>query len=133
MAVPSTSMDGGVSGTGPSIRNSATSHDQFMQLMLRELTQQDPLKPMSTSELAQQMLALEQVKSSENLQTKLETLSHSLMVSAGHLIGRNVSVLHPQTQQPVSGVVQALRSRSGEFQVVIDGQTYAGESITEIR
>lgn len=133
MAVTPASREGATSSPTNSIRNSTTSHDQFMQLMLRELTQQDPLKPMSTSELAQQMLALEQVKSTEALQNKLETLSHSLMMGAGHLIGRSVSVMDPQTQSPLTGVVQALRSRAGEFQVVINGTPYAGDSITEIR
>ncbi|MBT9587018.1 hypothetical protein IV102_26990 [bacterium] len=114
-------------------RQALSSHDQFMQLMLGELTQQDPLKPMSTSELANQMLSLEQVKSTTALQNQLENLGHSLMLGASHLIGRSVSVLDPQTQQPLNGVVQALRSSGGQFHVVIDGQSYAGESITELR
>jgi len=114
-------------------RQALSSHDQFMQLMLREITQQDPLKPMSTSELAEQMLSLEQVKSTTALQNQLENLGHSMMLGASHLIGRVVSVLDPQTQQTLNGVVQALRSSAGQFQVVIDGQAYAGDSITELR
>src|SRR4051794_2319919 len=84
-----------------------TTHDQFMQLMLKELTQQDPLKPMSTSEMANQMLSLEQVSTTENLQKQLENLSNVLMMGATGLVGKNVTVLDPNTQQEVTGTVQA--------------------------
>lgn len=108
------------------------SHEQFMQLMLKELTHQDPLKPMSSAEMAQQMLNLEQIKSSETLQNKLENLSHALMLGSSHLIGRLVSVRDVHSDQDLQGVVQALRTHNGQFEVVIGGQSYSTESLREI-
>jgi|EP01012_Entosiphon_sulcatum_P056384 flagellar basal-body rod modification protein FlgD len=114
--------------------NKTTStHDQFMQLMLKELTQQDPLKPMSTSEMANQMLSLEQVSTTENLQKQLENLSNVLMMGATGLVGKSVTVLDPNTQQEVTGTVQALRSKSGQLSLMINGQSYPSEYLRELR
>ena len=110
-----------------------STHDQFMRLMLTELTQQDPLKPMSTSEMANQMLSLEQVSTTENLQKQLENLSNVLMMGATGLVGKSVTVLDPNTQQEVTGTVQALRSKSGQLSLMINGQSYPSEYLRELR
>ena len=110
-----------------------STHDQFMKLMLTELTQQDPLKPMSTSEMANQMLSLEQVSTTENLQKQLESLSNVLMMGATGLVGKSVTVLDPTTQQEVTGTVQALRSKSGQLSLMINGQSYPTEYLRELR
>ena len=110
-----------------------STHDQFMKLMLTELTQQDPLKPMSTSEMANQMLSLEQVSTTEHLQKQLESLSNVLMMGATGLVGKSVTVLDPTTQQEVTGTVQALRSKSGQLSLMINGQSYPSEYLRELR
>ena len=110
-----------------------STHDQFMKLMLTELTQQDPLKPMSTSEMANQMLSLEQVSTTKNLQKQLESLSNVLMMGATGLVGKSVTVLDPTTQQEVTGTVQALRSKSGQLSLMINGQSYPSEYLRELR
>lgn len=110
-----------------------STHDQFLQLMLSELTQQDPLKPMSTSEMANQMLSLEQVSTTENLQKQLENLSNVLMMGATGLVGKSVTVLDPDTQQEVTGTVQALRSKGGQLSLMINGQSYPSEYLRELR
>ena len=110
-----------------------STHDQFMQLMLSELTQQDPLKPMSTSEMANQMLSLEQVSTTENLQKQLENLSNVLMMGATGLVGKSVTVLDPDSQQEVTGTVQALRSKGGQLSLMINGQSYPSEYLRELR
>ncbi|ODT77635.1 hypothetical protein ABS71_02465 [bacterium SCN 62-11] len=104
-----------------------------MQLMLSELTQQDPLKPMSTAEMANQMLSLEQVSTTQNLQKQLENLSNVLMMGATGLVGKNVTVLDPNTQQEVTGTVQSLRSRSGSLSLMINGTSYPSEYLRELK
>ena len=131
-AVGTTNHQSSTSKTTSGTAKTST-HDQFMQLMLKELTQQDPLKPMSTSEMANQMLALEQVSTTENLQKQLENLSNVLMMGATGLVGKNVTVLDPNTQQEVTGTVQALRSKSGQLSLMINGQSYPSEYLRELR
>lgn len=135
MAVNSVAADAlsASSATKTKTNIASSSYDQFMKMMLSELTQQDPLKPMTTSELAQQMLSLKQVETSDSLQSKLSSLGHSLMLGASHLIGKNVSVLDPATGLTVTGSVQSLRSLNGEFQLVINGQPYSSEMVQELR
>ncbi|MBN9414625.1 MAG: hypothetical protein J0I12_04260 [Candidatus Eremiobacteraeota bacterium] len=119
--------------TSKSTSKATSTHDQFMQLMLSELTQQDPLKPMSTAEMANQMLSLEQVSTTQNLQKQLENLSNVLMMGATGLVGKNVTVLDPNTQQEVTGTVQSLRSRSGSLSLMINGTSYPSEYLRELK
>lgn len=132
-AVGTTNNQSTTSKTTSSSKSATTTHDQFMQLMLSELTQQDPLKPMSTSEMANQMLSLEQVSTTENLQKQLENLGNVLMMGATGLVGKSVTVLDPNTQQEVTGTVQALRSKSGQLSLMINGQSYPSEYLRELR
>ena len=119
--------------TSKSTNKAESTHDQFMKLMLSELTQQDPLKPMSTAEMANQMLSLEQVSTTQSLQKQLENLSNVLMMGATGLVGKNVTVLDPNTQQEVTGTVQSLRSRSGSLSLMINGTSYPSEYLRELK
>jgi flagellar basal-body rod modification protein FlgD len=136
-ATPVTGTTANASATTNKTTSKATtktsSHDQFMQLMLAELTQQDPLKPMSTAEMANQMLSLEQVSTTQSLQKQLENLSNVLMMGATGLVGKSVTVLDPNTQQEVTGTVQALRSRSGSLSLMINGTSYPSEYLRELK
>lgn len=138
MSVPQATLSAATTTTNSTGNSSVSSrnlsnHDQFMELMLKELTYQDPLKPMTTAELAQQMLTLQQVQSNESLQSKLDKLGHSLMLNATNLLGRSVTVLDPNTQKELTGSVQALRSRDNGFEVVINGKPYSGDLIKELQ
>lgn len=132
-AIPIASTTNNQPTTNQTTKQKTSTHDQFMQLMLTELTQQDPLKPMSTSEMANQMLSLQQVSTTENLQKQLESLSNVLMMGATGLVGKNVTVLDPDSQQEVTGTVQALRSKGGQLSLMINGQTYPSEYLRELR
>jgi flagellar basal-body rod modification protein FlgD len=68
--------------------------EDFLDLMVTELTHQDPFKPMENSELASQISQFATVSGIDELNDKFSDLSGSLLsdqsMQAANLIGRNV-------------------------------------------
>jgi len=68
--------------------------DQFLNLLLAELQNQDPLNPMDNSEMAQQISQIREIAATDKLSNTLDTVltSQSLTTASG-LIGKEVEVL----------------------------------------
>jgi flagellar basal-body rod modification protein FlgD len=65
--------------------------NQFLQLMIAELTNQDPLNPMDNTQLVQQIGALRQISSSDKLTSTLESVqTGQSLATAGGLIGKSI-------------------------------------------
>jgi flagellar basal-body rod modification protein FlgD len=65
--------------------------NQFLQLMIAELTNQDPLNPMDNTQLVQQIGHLRQISATDKLTTSLDAVQtgQSLTTASG-LIGKNI-------------------------------------------
>lgn len=79
--------------------------NQFLQLMITELTNQDPLNPLDNTELVQQLGHIRSIAATTQLSDTLANLQtgQSLTTASG-LIGKRVSAL-TSDRQNVSGVV----------------------------
>lgn len=79
--------------------------NQFLQLMIAELTNQDPLNPMDNTQLVQQMGTIREIAATDQLTGTLNTLQtgQSLTTASG-LIGKRVTALTTDNQN-ISGVV----------------------------
>jgi len=65
--------------------------DQFLQLMITELQNQDPLDPMDNSQMLQQIGQIRQIGSTDKLSSTLEAvLVGQNLATAGGLIGRQI-------------------------------------------
>lgn len=79
--------------------------DQFMQLLLAELQNQDPLEPMKNSDMVQQMSQIRNIGATDQLTSTLSTLRESQeLVTASGLIGQKVQGLADDASQ-VDGLV----------------------------
>jgi flagellar basal-body rod modification protein FlgD len=71
--------------------------NQFLQLMIAELTNQDPLNPMDNTQLVQQIGQLREISSNDKLISTLEGVQTGQSLStAGGLIGKTVNALDDQ-------------------------------------
>jgi len=61
--------------------DSQLNSDEFMQLFLAELQQQDPTDPMDTDKMLEQTAYLSTMEMNENMQTTLDNLSQTLSTS----------------------------------------------------
>lgn len=79
--------------------------DQFLQLMIAELTNQDPLNPMDNTQLVQQIGEIRQISATTQLsESLLAVQARQSLTTASSLIGKKVTALTNDNQNVV-GVV----------------------------
>jgi flagellar basal-body rod modification protein FlgD len=82
--------------------------NQFLQLMVSELTHQDPLNPMDNTQLVQQIGELRAVAASDQLTSTLQAVqTQQSLTTASSLIGKQVTALTTDNQN-VSGKVTSV-------------------------
>lgn len=99
-----------------STQNSSMGIQDFLKILLTQLTYQDPLKPMDNKEFMAQMAQFTTLEQTEQLNDKISTLitNQAALQSVG-LIGRTVDV--STSSGPVTGTVVAL-SLAGSSPVI---------------
>jgi flagellar basal-body rod modification protein FlgD len=82
--------------------------NQFLQLMVTELMNQDPLNPMDNTQLVEQMGQLRSIAASEQLTSTLQAVqTQQSLTTASSLIGKTVTALSSNNGD-VTGVVQSV-------------------------
>lgn len=107
--------------------------NDFIQMMVTQLQNQDPLEPMKNDQLLSQMSQIGQLQSSQELQASLKSLVlQNNIGAAGNLIGKVVQG-SDALGQDVLGLVTAVRVRDGVVQLELDsGQLVALEDVNTI-
>jgi flagellar basal-body rod modification protein FlgD len=105
--------------SGPS--QQLTQND-FLQLLVAQMENQDPLQPQSDTEMASQMAQFTSLSQTTAMSSSLS------MMQANSLIGSSVTVQIPNTQNTTSGVVQSVllgaQSSDGTPQIMVNGTAY---------
>ena len=108
--------------TNPS---STLTQANFLQLLVTQMTSQDPLSPVSNTDMAAQMAQF------SALQTAQATDGDVKVLQANTLLGRTVTVNVTGGSQ-ASGQVSSVQFQAGTPQIVVNGLTYALNQITSI-
>ena len=117
-----------------SLQSGTIGLQDFMKILLTQLTYQDPLKPMDNQEFMAQIAQFTSLEQAQQINSKLDTMlsSQSSLQSVG-LIGKTVEV---STQSGTTvGTVSSLSLSSGSPQLTITttaGATLAGISLSQI-
>jgi flagellar basal-body rod modification protein FlgD len=108
--------------------NSAVSSlnvDSFLKLMITELQNQDPLNPMDSSQMLDQISQMRQITSSDKLTDTLNSvLLGQNIASSTNLIGANVIGISDDNQK-VSGVVSSVSIDNGTPKLHLNLSTIA--------
>ena len=88
--------------------------DAFIQLMLTELQNQDPLDPMDNSEMLQQITQIREIGASDKLsQTLQAVLTGQNLTTASSLIGQQINAL-ADSGQTIEGEVDRVSIEASE-------------------
>ena len=80
--------------------------NQFLQLMVSELTNQDPLNPMDNTQLVQQIGSIREISATDKLTSTLDIVQSGQSLStASSLIGKTVKALTDDNEN-VEGTVE---------------------------
>jgi flagellar basal-body rod modification protein FlgD len=112
----------------------AETRDDFLKLLVAELTSQDPLDPVDNGDFMQQIVAMQNLEQTSALTDSLrEFQSFQAMASGSALIGRQITGLAAGGQS-VSGTVASVTLENGAVLAVLaDGSRVPLASVTEIR
>jgi flagellar basal-body rod modification protein FlgD len=92
----------------------------FIQLMVTQLENQDPTSPTSSSDLLSQMSEIGQLEASTNLQSTMTSVTLQTQIgSASALIGKSVTGID-STNNTSSGVVNSVSVAGGTVSLQLD-------------
>jgi flagellar basal-body rod modification protein FlgD len=101
-------------------KNSALKAEDFINMMVTQLQNQDPLEPAKNSELLAQMSQIGQLQTSTALQDSLKSLVlQNNLGAAGNLIGKMVEGLD-DNGEPLEGLVTSVRVEGDEVFLEMD-------------
>lgn len=102
---------------------SLTQND-FLKLLVAQMTQQDPLNPKSDVEMIPQMVSFTQLEQSKSMQSDIASLrSQQEILQANSLLGRTVEI-QDESKAKVTGLVTAVQMEAGTPKLVVNGTRY---------
>lgn len=106
--------------------------DDFLELLITQLQNQDPADPLDNQALLEQVTSLRNLQSDLELSTALEgVVSGQQLASASSFIGKEVTVTNDD-EQLVTGLVERVIIENSKSYVEIDNQKYDVEKVTSI-
>jgi flagellar basal-body rod modification protein FlgD len=111
--------------------NELTTMD-FIKMMVAELENQDPLNPMSNTEMLQQISQIRAITSNDELTTSIKSLAFGQALStASSLIGKTVTGINTLNEE-VTGKVEKVTIEDGVAKLHIDGAIINVGNVTAI-
>jgi flagellar basal-body rod modification protein FlgD len=102
--------------------------DDFLQLLVTQLSAQDPLNPQSDTQFISQMAQFSALENSKSMQTEMQSMR------ASQLLGQTVEV-KVDGDHSVSGVVSAaaVDAQTGEPQIIVNGTPYSVSDVIRVQ
>jgi len=124
---------GNVSASLGSNKFAEMSSEEFINILITELQNQDPLNPQDTGALLEQISSLRNIESQTSLSDQLESLvTQNQVATAGNMIGKlveGVDTLNTNT----TGLVTSVRvTEEGVFLELDNGRSMAMKQVTGI-
>jgi flagellar basal-body rod modification protein FlgD len=115
-----TTIPVGANSTTTSTSKTAVDYQSFLKLLIAEMKNQDPTKPMDSTQYVAQLATFSQVEQSVQTNTKLDQIMQSSALSqADALIGRSITSADGKT----TGVVASVKLASNGLIAVLQNGT----------
>jgi flagellar basal-body rod modification protein FlgD len=106
--------------------------DDFMQLLMAQLKNQDPMKPMEDKEFITQLAQFSSLEAAEKMTAQMEELNGSqMLIQAATLIGKQVTA-KLESGETVTGAISQIKIQAGKPIAVVNGKDVATSLITQI-
>ena len=122
-----------LAGSSNALKNQGLDKDMFLKLMITQLQNQDPTKPMDSTAFASQ---LAQFSSLEQMATMNQNMAGLVAFSAANeaiaMIGKTVGYKDPLTGQISAGQVTQVKLVGGTPTLLVNGASVEIGSITNV-
>lgn len=111
-------------------KNQSLGRDDFLKLLVTQLSYQDPTAPMEDKEFIAQMAQFSSLEQMTNMASDFSKLAEIITGSeANSAIGKSVEIL--EGDNTVQGTVKAV-TRGGAPQILVNGNYYQWSQVTKI-
>jgi flagellar basal-body rod modification protein FlgD len=108
------------------------SQQDFLNLLVAQMTSQDPLNPTNSQDLLSQMTQFSTLNANNTLQADLKQMSTSQQFStANSLLGKQV-MLQVDSSTTAQGIVTGVDTSSSSPQIVVNGQSYTLSQVLSV-
>ena len=98
--------------------------DDFLRLLVTQMTSQDPLNPQKDTDFIAQMASFTSLEQTKSMGADIaQVRSDQQLLQANSLLGRTVTMQVDEATQTV-GQVSAVQIEAGKPMVVVNGQSY---------
>ena len=109
---------------------------EFLQLLVTQMRNQDPLKPVSDTEFIAQMAQFTSLEQTKEMSSDVQELRQSYALTQGtNLLGKTVKVATSENENEVftKGIVTGLEvNRDGDVSLILNNKAYALESVIAV-
>ncbi len=102
---------------------SGINQQQFLELLVAQLKNQDPLNPMDQQEQIAQLAQFSTVEGIEKLNASFsQMLNMQMLTSSSNMLGATVEYSSESSLLPVTGTVERIATQNGSLQLTINGE-----------
>jgi len=109
---------------------------EFLNLLVTQMRNQDPLKPVSDTEFIAQMAQFTSLEQTKEMSTDVQKLRQSYALTQGTgLLGKEVKVATGENENQVftKGIVTDLEvNKDGDVSLIVNNQAYALDSVIAV-
>lgn len=130
----STSAPSSATNTLAAATNKALTQEDFLNLLVKQMTTQDPMNPQSNTDFAAQMAQFSALQTSQSTSTSIAALrTQQDVLQATSLLGTTVT-LQPDSNSnnTTQGVVSAVQLNAGTPSLVVNGQSYTLDKVVTV-
>lgn len=111
----------------------AMNADEFMQILLAQMTHQNPLEPMDNAEMTTQFSQLNSLQELREIHTSMDALAASnQVIYLSSLIGKTVKV-NRTDGKPLEGVVEEVFTEKDNPQLLVGTEKVSLEDVIDVK
>ena len=108
----------------PGVGSHTLSQNDFLKLLVAQMSAQDPMNPQTDTQMAAQMAQFTSLQQSGTMSNNIATmLTQQQLLQANGMLGSTVS-LQVDAKTLASGIVQSVQITEGKPQIVVNNQAY---------
>lgn len=112
--------------------------DDFLKLLVTQLTYQDPINPVGDQEFIAQLAQFSALEQMHNVATQIERLADAQLLTGGmgqaaSMLGRTAVLFDADIGATVEGVIEAVRFEDGMPMLIVDGRRFSLYDVVEVR
>lgn len=117
----------------PFEQKSVLGKDDFLRILVTQLSNQDPSNPLQDKDFIAQMATFSSLEQMTNLNTAFDKFSKSQMSQYSASIGKEIGWTPDGSTSPVTGVVTGVSTQDGNYFYMVGNEKVPVENVTDIK